>query len=1239
MIILFASIIILGIIAALFSIFTKGSTQPVDPEPTCATCSGEDERCEQECMMEAALKDIEYYDDEELDNYANRPSDSYTDEEVEEFAEIMYTLKPEDVKGWNRSLILRNINIPNQLKDELITMLSMLVVVITFATGLTSCSTQKNNAQSRWWHSFNARYNTYYNGAQAYIDASLEKEKGNKDNFTEILPLYTVGNKQSKELGKSNYETAILKSQKAIKQHSIKKRPEWTKNRKKTEKDIEWLNRREYNPFIWKAWMLMGRSQFHKGAFDEAAATFSYMSRLFRTQPAIYGKARAWLAKSYIEQDWMYDAEDVIRNMQRDSIDWHAQKEWDYTMADYYVHTADWTNAEKYLRKVIKHERRATQRAREWFLLGQVQKELGKNADSYRSFKKVIKQNPPYELEFNARIAMTEVMTTGHNKQKTSKLKAMARSDNNKDYLDQVYYAMGNIYLNDKDTTMAIWAYEKGNEKATRSGIEKGVLLLHLGDLYWQKEKFSDAKRCYGEAIGLLDKDRKDYQQLSNRSKVLDELVPHTESIHLQDSLQALAKMSEKDRNAAIDRVIEQLKKKEKEEKRKEQEAQAQQAQQRNGGNNMQRDNMPAQRNQQQNGTWYFYNPMAVQQGKQTFKQQWGNRENTDDWQRINRTIVNNGSNNDGEDVALDEDGNPINANDSTDVADADAKDKKKEDDPAQDPHKREYYMAQIPFEEEQLQASNAALSDGLFHAGVIFKDKLDNFTLAEKSLIRLTTDFSEYEKNDEAYYHLFLLYSRMGDTQKAEYYRTKMSTDYATSTWTTIITDPYFEENALYGTHREDSLYANTYDAFVTDDYSLVGRNTRMSEQRYPLGQHRDKFIFINGLSRLNQGDADSCVTSMERIIQEYPQSEVASIAGMIINGVKAGKRLHGAKFDINNLWDKRAESNAAGADSTRQFSNEKIADYLFVMTYDPDSLNTANINSKNINITAENQLLYELAKYNFTNYLVRNFDIEIEDFEGLHRLKVGGFRSYDEALVYTRQLYKNQAITQLAAKSRNIIISQANLDMLGKEFSYNDYDDFYQKNFAPLPVAQPYLLNEQILKPESYDPEYQPAAKKDSESEENNDEEDNVNITTIDIPETIMEVPEETTVIEDKQNEIIETAPTIIEDAPATIETGNATIIEDTPVATETETTTIIEDTSVAVETDTNTIIEDTPDTVIEENTGINIEENTTTTVRQEIFNEVIEIIDEESNNNNTPSTINNQQNDDEYFDFDGF
>ena len=147
------------------------------------------------------------------------------------------------------------------------------------------CSTKKNTSKSRFWHSFTARYNTYFNGSQAFIEGTEQKEKGHKDNYTELLPLYTVSSKKSRSLGSGQFDRTIEKMEKAIKQHSIKVKPEWNKSRRKTEKDREWLGRKEYNPFLWKAWLLMGKAQFQKGEFDESAAPFSYMSRLYQTQP------------------------------------------------------------------------------------------------------------------------------------------------------------------------------------------------------------------------------------------------------------------------------------------------------------------------------------------------------------------------------------------------------------------------------------------------------------------------------------------------------------------------------------------------------------------------------------------------------------------------------------------------------------------------------------------------------------------------------------------------------------------------------------------------------------------------------------------------------------------------------------------------------------------------------------------------------------------------------------------
>ena len=946
-------------------------------------------------------------------------------------------------------------------------------VFLTTALILTGCSTQKNTAQSRWWHAFNAKYNTYYNGTLAYIDGSLEKETGNKDNYTEQIPLYTVSNKNSREIGKANFDRAIEKCEKAIHQHSIKRRPEWTKNRRKTAKDIEWLSRREYNPFLWKAWMLMGRSQFYQGDFESAAATFSYMSRLYATQPAIYGKARAWLAKCYIEQNWNYDAEDVIRNILRDSIHWRAQKEWDYTFADYYIHTGNAEQAIPYLRKVISHEMRRKQKAREWYLMGQLQASIGNKKEAYKAFRHVIRQNPPYELAFNARIAMTEVMAKDNAGKMISRLKRMAASDNNKEYQDQIYYAIGNIHLSRKDTLQAITAYEKGNQKSTRNGIEKGVLLLHLGDLYWTKEKFSDARRCYGEAIGLLDKDRKDYQQLANRSKVLDELVPYTDAVQLQDSLQQLARMSEKERNAAIDRVIDALKKKEKEERNRKAEEEAESTLRQDGGNlannnNFASSNSPQKNNENSantpaNGQWYFYSPLTVSQGKAQFQKLWGKRDNVDNWQRINKTVVANAA---GAEEITDEQRDSL-----AQAAEQEELLKQTSDSAVNDPHRREYYLAQIPFTPEQLAESNKLLEDGLYHAGVIFKDKLDNLPLSRKSLLRLVNNHPDYAHLDDAYYHLYLLYSRERKPEMAQTYLQKLKAEYPESQWTTLLSDPYYAENAKRGVQIEDSLYTLTYQAFRDGEYDKVERNAQISRNRFPDGANRDKFLFIGGLSKLNDGDIKSCLTDLKEVVSKYPDSRLSEMAGMIINGVDAGRRLYGGKFDLNDVWTRRSiELN--DRDSTRQkgYSPERNASFVFLLAYDPDKTN-------------ENQLLFELAKYNFTSYMARYFDINIEDLEGLHRMQISGFNSYDEARQYANAVYQQPAIKRLLGNVRAYVISEPNLKLLGTSHTYEEYEKFYSKHFAPLPVSKLPLLLEPA--------ETAPAAEEEPSSEEATSEE----------------------------------------------------------------------------------------------------------------------------------------------------
>ncbi len=924
-----------------------------------------------------------------------------------------------------------------------IILVSLLISVAVF----TSCSNGKNTAGSRWWQGFTAHYNTYFNASQAYIDGALEKEKGNADDFTEDIPLYTVGNKNSRGIGGGNFDRAIEKCEKAIKLHSIKKRPEWNKNRRKTDRDKEWLNRREYNPFLWKAWFLLGRSQFMKGEFEEAASTFIYMSRLYETQPAIRGIAQAWLARCYVENEWLYEAEDVIRSINRDTITWRTNRELQGTMADLYLRQGKYAEAIPYLKKVIKQEKRKDQRAREWYLMGQLQTRLGNKKEAYEAYGRCIRNNPPYIVSFNARIARTEVMAQDNVKGTIARLRRMARNDNNKDYLDQVYYALGNVWLAQGDTTQAISAYEQGVEKGTRSGVEKGVLLLKLGDIYWQKEKYADAQRCYGQAIGMLDKERDGYEELSERSKVLDELVPYTEAVHLQDSLQVLANMDSVERDKVIDRVIEVLIKKEQEEKRKAEEAAAEQEvakQQAMGNTNVNRTTTPTLPTAG-NGQWYFYNQQAIQQGKNAFVRLWGKRDNADDWRRNNKTVVSMVDDMNVDSDSLSAHTDSVGA-DSVDTATA------LNDSLANDPHNREYYYAQIPMTEEALQASNLIIMDGLYHAGVIFKDKLDNLSQSEKYLTRLESSYPEYENMADAFYHMYLLYARMGDMLTANSYVEKLKVQFPDNDWTKLLSDPDFVRNQMFGKHIEDSLYAATYDAFKANRMSEVRANAKISAEHFPIGENRAKFIFIDGLRKLNENDESGCLENMQEVLDKHSQSAVVEMAGNIVKGVKAGRRLHGGAFDLESIWERRTQTTAdtENAEIAKALSTERNTNFMFILAYAEGKVN-------------ENQLLYDLAKYNFTNFLVRNFDITIEHETGIGRMVVRGFQSYDEAWQYSHQLTSDENMSKkLPKESKIILVSEENYILLGINFSFKDYEEFYKKNFAPIKVSTDDLLQE---------------------------------------------------------------------------------------------------------------------------------------------------------------------------------
>ena len=144
----------------------------------------------------------------------------------------------------------------------------------------------------------------------------------------------------------------------------------------------------------------------------------------------------------------------------------------------------------------------------------------------------------------------------------------------------------------------------------------------------------------------------------------------------------------------------------------------------------------------------------------------------------------------------------------------------------------------------------------------------------------------------------------------------------------------------------------------------------------------------------------------------------------------------------------------------NARRFIADRNKDFLFIIAYHPDSLN-------------ENQLLFEMARFNFTTFIVRNFDINITDNDGIHRMEISGFRNFDEAHQYAKEVFAQSNIVNRMRKARSILISSENLELLGKQYSYDDYDEFYIKNFAPLRVSTDNLLSEPVDMGEGKEPD----------------------------------------------------------------------------------------------------------------------------------------------------------------------
>ncbi|MDR1004841.1 MAG: metal ABC transporter permease [Prevotellaceae bacterium] len=961
--------------------------------------------------------------------------------------------------------------------------------LLALLLAVTSCSTRRNTAGSRFYHALTTRYNVYFNGNEAYKAGRLAQIAGNRDNYPEMIPLDPIGNEATVPIGAADYQRAVEKAQKAIRLHSIRRRPARRPGQAYTAEYRQWLTRQEFNPVLYRAWMLLGCAQYRQGNFTEAASTFKYIARLYESQPLISNEAMIRLARCYTRLGWNYDAEDVLQRVNTDTLPASLATEYASSMADMLLAGERYRDALPYLERTARHEKNKLQRARCYYLLGQTCQWLNEPAQAYEAYGKVIRLAPPYELALSARIGQTEVMPAADTRRIASKLLRMSRDENNREYLDRIYYALGNVYLTARDTIQAVRAYQTGIQKSTRGGAEKGLLQLTLGNIYWQQANYADARNAYTEALGLISKKQRLYEQTTQRTEVLDELVPPLHTIALQDSLQRLARMPETERMEVIERLIVRLTEQEEAARKAAEEAEA-------AAN---RPSLPQPDRQQPatqspqtavdagNQAWYFYNPATVAQGKSDFARLWGNRKLEDNWRRSNKSTASSADfeetdyNNKEEEAA------------SPATPDASPSPTAPVDSTANDKHHPAYYLAQIPLTEAAMKASNTQLSQALLEAGIVFKERMNDFPRAEAAFVRLLTDYPDFAQTDEVYYHLFLTalaedyYAKTGARKhaekkstvpglgtihpknqpgmKAETYRKQLLARFPDSRYARLLADPDYFDNAVHGKHREDSLYADTYRRFQQNDTTAVRAAERLSAERYPMGQHRPKFIFLDAMTHLQGGNTQQFLALLKELVRHYPANEMTELATSILKGVQEGRLLVKGSHLFGSIWERRnadlhtsdplrADSAATALLPDSAFSSRRDVPFLFMLAYEAGRVN-------------ENRLLFEVARYNFSTFVVKSFDLSLVHERGIGMLHIRPFAGYDEARQYFDRLYADKKMAALLSGIRAVIISEANYEQLISRYSFDEYDAFYRKHFAT--VAEPdfkgYTLDEPLL------------------------------------------------------------------------------------------------------------------------------------------------------------------------------
>lgn len=869
------------------------------------------------------------------------------------------------------------------------------------------CSTQKNTWATRTFHQTKVKYNILYNGNTAYEEGLKQIRDANQDDYSRVLNLYPVSNHKAAEASAANMDKTIEKCRKCIKLHSIKSKPKRDPKKANDPNYKIWLKSKEFNANMGMAWLRLGEAEFHKGDFLGAISTMNYTIRLYENDADMIAQCQLWIARAYAELGWQYEAEDMLNRVQLDALSKKHARFYSAVKADVLLHGEQYESAIPFVKIAIPYEKRKIYRPRFAYVLGQLYELNGKKMEAIDAYKEVIRMTPPHEMDFNARIRIAEL----EGKNSLRKLNTMTKQAKYKNKLDQIYGTMGNIHLQNRDTADALEMYHLAITEATQVGYAKATVLLQAGDIYYDQKNYIQAQPCYREALSIITPEHEKYKEVQKRSEVLDELTLAYTQAQLQDSLQRLSKMTEEEQRKIVDQIIAALIEQEKADSIKQQQLEREQEHDNHGLPSVNTANMLGGGNLQK-GEWYFYNQQLMNQGKQEWKRRWGNRTLEDNWRRQNKQVIaaNDAENDDQLEELTD---SLLLSNDSivsTPTYETDT-------------HKPEYYLQQIPKTPEELALSDSLWREAMINLMYIYRDKVEDVQLADDIINQLETKQAGHITLLDPYYSNYLFALRNNQHNQADIWKEKIVHYFPQSTQAQIVSQPDYFDKLKRMAHEQDSLYNHTYEAYINGQYKQVKLNKQYAEREYPLTPLMPRFLFLNAISVARTEGQEPFINELRNLIDKHPTTEMGAMAKDMLAMMGQG------------MESQQGGSNSSLSDMRGQITEEPTDTLVDSIQWSEDR-NQPSVVLLRMDKTDEqalNDLLYEVALFNFSQFLIRDFDLQKMPVLGEGcALRISGFQDMDEAEWWIGLIKKNAELETILTTIIIQPVAEVNLPLV---------------------------------------------------------------------------------------------------------------------------------------------------------------------------------------------------------------